>query len=62
MSRSTEKMLEVLNKAIVYGFACDAHKKRPGIVIQHMSQADRDILKELTSKDTENQRPLFLEK
>lgn len=59
MKKVNEKALAVLDHAIVMGLACDAFKKRPGIVIQKMSEKDRLVLQELTSHDTENQRPVF---
>ena len=51
----SEKALRVLDKAILYGMCRDG-AKRPGVIIQALSQDDRDALKELTSDDTINQR------
>lgn len=61
MKKVNEKALSVLDKAIMYGFSCDAFKKKPGFIIQKMSEKDKLVLQELTSHDTENQRPIFLE-
>ncbi len=61
MSKPNEQALDKLNLAIMYGLSCDG-KKRPGAVIQSMKLEDRKILEELTSEDTEQQRPIFLEK
>lgn len=54
-----EKALAVLNKAIIKGLVCDG-RKRPGIVIESMSQTDRETLGKLTSADTQQQRPDLL--
>lgn len=53
------QVLAVLEKAIFWGLACDGRKK-PGAVIESLSKEDREVLKSLTSADTQDQRPGLL--
>jgi hypothetical protein len=57
---STPNPLDVLEKAITYGIALDAHPRsvtgKPGAVIQRMSKEDREALSKLTSDQAANMR------
>lgn len=52
------KILEVLEKAIFYGWACSGKKwmEKPGSIISRMSPEDREVLKELSATDIVNVR------